>query len=292
MPELSVVNILTVDVEEYFHTSELQRSVRMGQWPSMPSRVEMQTDQTLELLAKHSVSATFFVLGWVAERHPWLVQRIAAAGHEIGCHSYAHQLVYSMTPSEFRRDTQRALAAIADAVGEVPRAYRAPSYSITRQCPWALEILVDCGVQCDSSIYPIAHDRYGIPDFQRHAQSVRTPSGVILEVPIATAILANGSKAPVGGGAYLRMLPYRYTAAGIRRINQTEQQPACIYFHPWEIDPEQPKLAAGFLSRVRTYTGLRGMERKLDRLLTDFQFSTIASVYPYENADLFEPCYL
>jgi polysaccharide deacetylase family protein (PEP-CTERM system associated) len=248
----------------------------------------MQTDRTLELVAKHSVRATFFVLGWVAERYPRLVRKIAAAGHEIGCHSYAHQLVYSLTPEEFRRDTERALAAIADAVGERPRAYRAPSYSITRQSSWALEILVECGIQCDSSIYPIAHDRYGIPGFGRHVQSIRTPSGVLLEVPIATAQLAGGSMAPVGGGAYLRLLPYRYTAAGIRRINRMEQQPACIYFHPWEIDPEQPKLAEGFLSRVRTYTGLGGMERKLNRLLSDFQFSTIASIYPYEKADLFQ----
>jgi polysaccharide deacetylase family protein (PEP-CTERM system associated) len=282
------VNILTVDVEECFHASELQRSIRMDQWTSLPSRVEMQTDQVLELLAEHSVHATFFILGWVAERYPKLVRRIAAAGHEIGCHSYAHQLVYSLTPDEFRRDTERALAVIADAAGDFPRAYRAPSYSITRESYWALEILVECGIQCDSSIYPIAHDRYGVPDFERHAQSIRTPSGVILEVPIATAVLANGSKAPVGGGGYLRLLPYRYTAAGIRRINRKEQQPACIYFHPWEIDPEQPKLAEGFVSRARTYTGLRGMERKLDRLLTDFQFAPIASMYPYENAELFE----
>jgi polysaccharide deacetylase family protein (PEP-CTERM system associated) len=282
------VNILTIDVEEYFHPSELQRSVRMDQWTSLPSRVEMQTERTLELLAKHSVRATFFILGWVAERYPRLVRKIAAASHEIGCHSYSHQLVYDLTPAEFRRDTERALAVIADAVGDLPRAYRAPSYSITRQSSWALDILVECGFQCDSSIYPIAHDRYGVPDFYRHAQSIRTQSGAILEVPIATAVLANGSKAPVGGGAYLRLLPYRYTAAGIRRINQKEQQPACIYFHPWEIDPEQPKLAEGFLSRARTYTGLRGMERKLDRLLTDFQFSTIASIYPYGRADLFE----
>jgi polysaccharide deacetylase family protein (PEP-CTERM system associated) len=283
-----VVNILTIDVEEYFHPSEVQRTVPMNQWTSLPSRVEMQTDRTLELLANHSVRATFFILGWVAEHYAQLVRKIAAAGHEIGCHSYAHQLVYDLTPAEFRRDTERAVAVIADAGGQLPRAYRAPSYSITRESSWALEILVECGIQCDSSIYPIAHDRYGVPGFRRHVQSIQTPSGALLEVPIATAKLANGTNAPVGGGAYLRLLPYRYTAAGIRRINRDEQQPACIYFHPWEIDPDQPKLAQGFLSRVRTYTGLRGMERKLDRLLSDFEFSTIASIYPYERADIFE----
>ena len=284
---MSTVNILTIDVEEYFHPSELQRTVAMDQWGSLESRVENQTRRTLDLLAKHSVRATFFVLGWVAERYPRLVREIRSGGHEIGCHSYAHQLVYSQTPSEFRSDTQRALATIADAAGEPPRAYRAPSYSITRESSWALEILVECGIQCDSSIYPIQHDRYGIPGFQRHAQTIPTPSGPILEIPIATVQLANGSKAPVGGGAYLRLLPYRYTAAGVRRINRVDQQPACIYFHPWEIDPEQPKLANGFISRARTYTGLRGMERKLDRLLGEFRFSSADSIYSYGHPELY-----
>jgi polysaccharide deacetylase family protein (PEP-CTERM system associated) len=277
---VATVNILSVDVEEYFHPSEIQRTVKMEQWSSLPSRVEMETNRVLDLLARHSVHATFFVLGWVAERFPALVRKIAEAGHEIGCHSYAHQLVYDLTPAEFRQDTERAVAAIAEASGVIPEAYRAPSYSITRKSWWALEILVECGFRRDSSIYPVAHDRYGIPGFNRHAQHVRTPSGSILEVPIATTELRNGSVSPVGGGAYLRLLPYRYTAAGIRRINGREQKSACIYFHPWEIDPEQPRLAEGLVSRLRTYTGMRGMERKLDRLLTEFKFSTMASVFP------------
>jgi polysaccharide deacetylase family protein (PEP-CTERM system associated) len=275
----SMVNILTIDVEEYFHPSEVQRSSKMEDWLFLPSRVEEETDWVLELLARHSTSATFFVLGWVAERHPWLLRRICAAGHEIACHSYAHQLVYALTPDEFRKDTLRAVAAIEDAVGVTPRLYRAPSYSITKDSLWALEILVECGFQCDSSIFPIAHDRYGIPGSDRQAHILETPAGPIWEVPVATAVFSGGASVPVGGGAYLRLLPYRYMAAGIRRINQRERRPACIYFHPWEIDAGQPRLASGLVSRLRTYTGIRGMEKKLERLLTDFRFSTMSSVY-------------
>ena len=276
---MPVLNALTIDVEEYFHPTEVQRFVGEDQWASLPSCVERETGEVLELLAGHSVRATCFVLGWVAQRFPALIKQIAAAGHEIGCHSYAHQLVYDLTPRQFKQDTQKALAVIADVTGTAPKAYRAPSYSITERSLWALEVLVECGVQCDSSIYPIAHDRYGIPGSERYAHTLQTPSGPILEVPIATTQLPHGGLAPIGGGAYLRLLPYCYTAAGIRRVNQCENRPACVYFHPWEIDPDHPRLARGLSARFRTYTGLRGMRRKLERLLTDFRFSAMASVY-------------
>jgi polysaccharide deacetylase family protein (PEP-CTERM system associated) len=274
-----MINALTIDVEEYFHPAEVQRSVSMESWDSLPSRVEEQTDRILELLDQHAVTATFFILGWVADHHPQVVRKIVRAGHEIGCHSYAHQLVYDLTPAQFRADTLRATAAIENAGGVTPRAYRAPSYSITLRSMWALEILVECGFGHDSSIFPIAHDRYGIPGFSRHPQMIETPSGPILEVPVATAVLSRDTIVPVGGGAYMRLLPYRYTAAGIRRTNRTERQSVCIYFHPWEIDAGQPRLAAGLVSRLRTYAGLDGMEKKLDRLLTDFRFSTLTAVY-------------
>ena len=277
-----MINALTIDVEEYFHPSEVQRSISMDDWEGLPSRVEEQTDRVLELLDRHSVSATFFVMGWVADRRPEVVRKILQAGHEIGCHSYTHQMVYTLTPAQFRDDTLRAISAIENAGGVTPRLYRAPSYSITNESLWALEILAECGFEYDSSIFPIKHDRYGIPAFSRRAQVLRTPSGPIMEIPVATAELGNGTIVPVGGGAYLRMLPYRYTAAGIRRINKVEAQPACIYFHPWELDTRQPRLASGFISRVRTYTGLGGMEGKLNRLMTEFQFSTMSSVYPNE----------
>ena len=275
-----MVNALTIDVEEYFHPSEIQLSVTEEQWESLPSRVEEQTRRVLELLSRRDVRATFFVLGWVAERRPGLVREILRGGHEVGCHSYAHRLVYDLTPGAFREDTSRAVATIQDAGGVTPRAYRAPSYSITARSLWALEILVECGFTHDSSIYPVTHDRYGIPGFERHATMLDTPSGPIYEIPIATVQLPMGRVAPVGGGGYLRLLPYRYTAAGIRRINRNDRQPAVIYFHPWEIDNSQPRLASGIVSRLRTYGGLRGMESKLDRLCFEFRFSSLADVYP------------
>ena len=273
-------NIISVDVEDYFHPSEVRGALSPADWVNTPSRVAEAVRRVLELLARHEISGTFFVLGWVAHHHPRLIREIAAHGHEIGCHSYDHRLVYELDAAEFREDTKRAQAAIADACGIMPRLYRAPSYSITRQSMWALEVLAECGFTHDSSIYPIPHDRYGVPGFRRHGQKLTTPSGPIFEVPIATVRLSRSRVAPVGGGAYLRLLPYRYLAAGIKRINETEAQPACIYFHPWEIDPDQPRLASGWVSRVRTYAGIGGMFAKLDRLFSDFRFTTCTAVYP------------
>ena len=272
-------NALTIDLEEYFHPTEVNPFVDPADWPSLPSRIERQTHQILDILRSRNTRATFFVLGWLAERHPRVVRSISEAGHEIACHSFAHRLVYRLSPAEFRRDTERAAAAIADAVGAAPRIYRAPSYSITRDSMWALEVLVECGFTHDSSIYPIAHDRYGIPGAPRHAHIIETASGPITEVPAATAKLANGRVIPIGGGGYLRLLPYCYTAAGIRRVNFVERMPVCIYFHPWEIDAGVPRLATGMISRARTYTGLRRMAGKLERLLSDFYFADFSEVY-------------
>ncbi len=274
-------NIFSVDVEDYFHPSEL--SGEISRWPSYPSRVDIGVNFLLDALAEHKIRATFFILGWVAKYHPGLVRHIAEAGHEIGCHSYSHRLIYHLTPAEFEADTLRAVNAIEDACGVTPRAYRAPSYSVTPKSLWALEVLAASGFTHDSSIYPIVHDRYGIPGFSRHACVIRTPSGSIVEVPIATVQLGADHIAPVGGGAYMRLFPYRYTAAGIRRINESEAQPACLYLHPWEVDPKQPRLAAGIVSRMRTYTGLRGMRGKTLRLLADFPFSTMTAVHPSAN---------
>ena len=274
-----MLNALTIDVEEYFHPTEVQASVSQARWSTLPSRVEDQLSRILELLEVRRTKATFFVLGWVAERNPAAIRKIVAAGHEIGCHSYSHQLVYSLTPQEFRIDTRRALTAIEDACGVTPRLYRAPSYSITEESMWALEILVEEGFLGDSSIYPIAHDRYGIPGSPRFAHVIRTRAGPICEFPIATVRISGERVAPIGGGGYLRLLPYRYTSAGIRRLNRDENQPACMYFHPWEIDPDQPRLASGLIARMRTYTGVNGMVRKLDRLLTEFQFSSLSNVH-------------
>lgn len=275
-----MVNVLTIDVEEYFHPSEVHKLVDMKHWTNLPSRVEDSTRRVLDLLAERGVTATFFVLGWVARHHPRLVREISAAGHEVGSHGFAHRLIYDLTPNEFRSDTAAAKQAIAEACGVAPRVYRATSFSITPQTLWALEILTECGFTHDSSIYPVKHDRYGNPGFEPRVQLMQTPSGAICEVPIATARIGKNRVVPVGGGAYLRLLPYRYVAAGLRRINQLENRPACVYFHPWELDAGQPRLDCGLLSRLRMYGGLGGMESKVRRLLSEFQFSRLTDVHP------------
>jgi polysaccharide deacetylase family protein (PEP-CTERM system associated) len=276
-----MLNALTVDVEEYFHATEVQNFVGQKSRPAFPSRIEFQLHKTLNLLANKNVTATFLVLGWIAEHYPKLVREIAAAGHEIGCHSHLHRLVYDLTPEEFRADTLRAVQAIEDACGVKPRIYRAPSYSITRKSMWALELLIECGFSYDSSIFPISHDRYGIPGFDRRPHLITTPSGSLLEIPVATVALARQNVLPIGGGGYLRLLPYRYFSAGIRRTNHDEKLPVCIYFHPWELDPEQERLPLGLISRLRTYSGLAGMQKKIERLIDEFQFSHMSAVYPY-----------
>jgi polysaccharide deacetylase family protein (PEP-CTERM system associated) len=278
-----MLNALTIDLEEYFHPTEVQASAGLDQWTLLPSRLADETKVLLDLLDRRRAKATFFILGWVAKHRPSIISGILGRGHEIACHSFAHQLVYNLTPQQFREDTSHAIKAIEDACGVTPLAYRAPSYSITQKSFWALDILVECGFTHDSSIYPISHDRYGIPGFPRHSHTIQTASGPIMEVPIATVELAPGKVAPVGGGAYLRLLPYTYTAAGIRRINHQDNEPACIYLHPWELDADQPRMARGLIPQLRTYTGLRSMSRKVDRLLRDFTFSSIAAVYPVER---------
>jgi polysaccharide deacetylase family protein (PEP-CTERM system associated) len=280
-----MLNILSVDVEEHFHASEVQTGLGPRYWKLLPSRVEKQTLQVLDLFATHGVTGTFFILGWVADHHPRLIREIATAGHEIACHGYAHRLVYDLTPEQFREDTVKAMQAIEDACGISPKGYRAPSYSITRRSMWALDVLAELGFTHDSSIYPIQHDRYGIPGFGRHAQIIPTSSGPLCEVPIATVQISDKRVAPVGGGGYMRLLPYRYTAAGIRRINEEEHRPACIYFHPWEIDTDLPRIASGWISRVRTYGGLGSMVGKLNRLMSEFRFSTVSQVHPASSVE-------
>lgn len=275
-----MTNILTVDVEDYFHPTEVQRSVAASAWDSLPSRVEHATSVVLDLLGESGVQATFFVLGWVARRHPGLVRRIAAAGHEVACHSFSHSLVYSLNPRQFREDTRTAADAIAQAAGAPPAAYRAPSFSITAQSLWALEILVECGFHTDSSIYPVRHDRYGIPGHPAFPHRISTPSGPILEVPPAAVPLTAAINAPAGGGAYLRLLPFAYIASAIRLLNGSHHAPACIYMHPWEFDPHQPRLASQPIARLRTYLGLRSMAPKLRRLLRSFPFGAMTAVCP------------
>jgi polysaccharide deacetylase family protein (PEP-CTERM system associated) len=270
-------NALTVDLEDYFHVSAYAGKVRLEEWDSYPSRVAANTDRLLGLLAEHNCLATFFVLGWVAEKKPEIVARVAAAGHEIACHSLLHRRIFDLTPQEFREDTHRAKSVIEDATGKQVVGYRAPSFSVTKRSLWALEILAQEGFQYDSSIFPVEHPSYGIPDAPRTPYWIDTPSGRILEFPMPT--LSIGSiRSPVGGGAYLRLLPYRYTRWSIRHLNDRENFPVCVYIHPWELDPAQPRMGGSLSARARHYFGLRGTEAKLRKLVRDLEFCPLAAV--------------
>ena len=272
-----IANAMTVDVEDYFQVSAFDSAVRREDWASMPSRVVANTRRLLQLFDNHGVKATFFVLGWVAERFPSLVREIAAAGHELASHGHGHRLVYQQSPEEFRTDVRLAKALIEDAGGTQVSGYRAPSFSITAKSLWALDVLLDEGYTYDASIFPIRHDRYGIPDAPRHRHEIQRAGGVMYEAPGST-VRIGGMNLPVAGGGYFRLLPYAWTRWGIARLNSVERQPAIFYLHPWEIDPEQPRLNASALSRFRHYRNLDKTAPRLRRLLTDFRFTSVSSV--------------
>jgi polysaccharide deacetylase family protein (PEP-CTERM system associated) len=269
------LNALTIDVEDYYHVTNFERCLSRDQWNDCEPRVEENTRRLLEVLAKHDVQATFFVLGWVAQRRPWLVRAIRDGGHEIGCHSYAHRLIYEQTPLEFRDDLRRARGILQDIIGEPVLAYRAPSFSITPRSLWALDILTEEGIQIDSSIYPVRHDRYGLPGANAAPHAIELPSGTLWEFPPPVWRLGRYSLA-VGGGGYFRLYPYALTRYALRAINRTGQ-PFAVYLHPWEIDPDQPRLRAGRLAMFRHYVGLRHTEGRLHRLLEDFAFGTLSA---------------
>lgn len=273
----STLNAMTVDVEDYFHVSAFAGLVKPAEWDSYESRVCRNTERLLHIFDQVGVRATFFVLGWVAERFPNLVRLILTAGHEIASHSYDHGLIYDKTPDTFRADLRRASDAIEQAAGVRARGYRAPSYSITEASLWALDVLVSEGYTFDSSIYPIRHDRYGIPTWARHVHPIARDGHVMWELPGST-VRQLGTNLPIGGGGYFRLLPYGWTRRGIRILNEQEQQPAIFYLHPWEIDPDQPRLNAGFVSRFRHYRNLHLAESRLRRLLADFRFGTVSDV--------------
>jgi polysaccharide deacetylase family protein (PEP-CTERM system associated) len=270
-----VVNALTVDVEEYFHPNAMDAAVSPAQWNSLPHRVEGNTGRVLDLLKEHGVRATFFVLGWVAERWPGLVRRIADAGHELASHGYAHRLVYKLGPEKFREDVVRGKRLLEDCAGRRIRGFRAASYSIVPETPWALDILVEEGFEYDSSIFPVYHDLYGIPGFNRFPVRVRCAAGEITEIPPSTVRLL-GRNLPVAGGGYLRLFPYALTQWSIRRINRRDGAPAMVYVHPWEFDAAQPRLAAPVKSRLRHYTNLGATEPRLRRLLHEFRFAPLS----------------
>ncbi|HUE86403.1 MAG TPA: XrtA system polysaccharide deacetylase [Vicinamibacterales bacterium] len=272
-----VVNAMSVDVEEHFHVSVFDGIVPRSQWARMESRVVANTHRLLDLFDEFGVRSTFFVLGWVAEQHRTLVGDIADRGHEIASHGYAHRLIYDQTPAAFREDVRRAKRLLEDASGCTVAGYRAPSYSITPRSLWALDILIDEGYGYDASIFPIRHDRYGIPVSPREPFPIEREGGVLMEVPGST-LRVGPLNLPIAGGGYFRILPYAWTRWGIARLNRTEQQAAVFYIHPWEIDPDQPRLAAGSLGRFRHYRNLDQTESRLRTLLTDFRFGTVGAL--------------
>jgi len=272
-----VVNAMSIDVEDYFHVSVFDGIVPRAEWERMESRVVANTTRMLEIFDEFSVRSTFFVIGWVAERHPDLVRAIARRGHEIASHGFAHRLVYDQTPAAFRADVRRAKQLLEDVSGRPVIGYRAPSYSITARSLWALDVLLEEGYQYDSSIFPIRHDRYGIPLSGRQPYAIERTGGTLVEVPGSTTQVGP-LNLPVAGGGYFRILPYWWTRWGIERVNRMERRPVVFYLHPWEIDPEQPRLRAGSLGRFRHYRNLHQTELRLRRLLREFRFDTVENV--------------
>ncbi|HLF09785.1 MAG TPA: XrtA system polysaccharide deacetylase [Gammaproteobacteria bacterium] len=274
----SPVNAMSVDVEEHFQVSAFEGAVARGDWSRHESRVARNVDAVLELFERAGVHATFFVLGWIAERYPAVVRGIAAAGHEIASHGYSHVRVTQQNEAEFRDDVARTRRILEDCCGQRIRGYRAASYSINGSNLWALRVLAEEGHQYSSSIYPIRHDLYGMPEAPRFA--FRLDGATILELPVSTVQLA-GQRLPCGGGGYFRLLPYGFSRWAIGRVNAVDRQPTLFYFHPWEIDARQPRVGSLSLrSRLRHYTGLARMRRKLERLVRDFRWDRIDRVFP------------
>jgi polysaccharide deacetylase family protein (PEP-CTERM system associated) len=274
----SILNAMTVDVEDYYQVSAFESVVRFEEWDRYESRVERNTNRILDLFDSRGINATFFVLGWVAERRPRFVRSIAERGHDVACHGYSHRCIYTQTPDQFRAETRRAKRILEDAVGKAVIGYRAASYSITHRSLWALRILQQEGFVYDSSIFPIYHDRYGIPGFPPFCRVLDEDDHAgLIEFPPSTVNLA-GTRIPVGGGGYLRLFPYSWTRWAIRRLHRQEHQPAVVWIHPWEIDPDQPRIRGRALSRFRTYVNLARTEQRLVALLHDFRWGTMPAV--------------
>lgn len=272
-----MLNALTIDVEDYYQVSAFESVVRFENWLSYESRVLRNTRRLLDILDEYGVKATFFVLGWEAEQRPGMVEEILKRGHEIGSHGYRHRLIYAMSPAECREDIERSKSCLERISGTAITGFRAASYSIVARSLWCLDILIDLGFEYDSSIFPIRHDRYGIPGAERFPHVIQRPGGSILEFPLSTARMF-GLTIPVAGGGYLRFFPPRLIRRGIRRINDVERQPVIVYLHPWEIDPDQPRLPGPLRSRLRHYVNLRSTEQKFRRLLEEFAFGPVREV--------------
>ena len=269
-----IQNALSVDVEDWFQVGAFERTIRRADWDGLTHRVERNTDAVLDLFAQAGVTGTFFTLGWVAERYPALMRRIADAGHEVASHGYDHARGFTFTPDQFRADLRKSRAILEDASGQAVTGYRAPSFSIDPRTPWAHTILAEEGYRYSSSVAPIRHDHYGWPDSPRFAWKPVTGSDLV-ELPVTTAKLGKRTLA-AGGGGFFRLLPYQFSRWAIRQVNEQAGRPAIIYFHPWEIDPGQPRRAdAPLRSRLRHYTNLSVMAAKLRRLTRDFAWTRV-----------------
>jgi polysaccharide deacetylase family protein (PEP-CTERM system associated) len=282
-----VVNAMTIDVEDYFHVSVFDGLVPRHAWDGMESRVCANTERLLAIFDESHVQATFFILGWVAERFPGLVRSIAGQGHEIASHGYGHRLVYDLTPRAFRDDVRRAKSLLEETAGTRVHGYRAPSYSVTPKSLWALDVLIEEGYTYDASIFPIHHDRYGIPISPRQPYVLHRTAPLV-EAPGST-VRCGPFNLPIGGGGYFRILPYAWTRWGINRLNEREQRPAIFYLHPWEIDPDQPRLRAPALGRFRHYFNLNRTEERLRALIRDFEFATMLTLLDEQFTAVAEP---
>jgi polysaccharide deacetylase family protein (PEP-CTERM system associated) len=274
----AMINAMSVDVEDYFHVAALAGSIDRARWDEMEYRAEASTRRLLDLFDEFNLKSTFFVLGWVARRSPELIREIHARGHEVASHGMSHLLVYNQTPQEFTAETLESKALLEDIIGAPVLGYRASTYSITKRSLWALDILKEAGFLYDSSIFPIRHDLYGIPDAPQVPARITTPKGAsIVEFPMSTAPMF-GAKLPVSGGGYFRLLPYWLTRAGLRKLNFELKRPFIFYLHPWEVDPAQPRVRTGLKSRLRHYTNLSRTEGRLRRLIGEFRFAPVRDV--------------
>jgi polysaccharide deacetylase family protein (PEP-CTERM system associated) len=278
MNPVAIRNAMTVDVEDYFQVSAFAAHIPRDSWASISCRVENNIDRILILLDKDGVKATFFTLGWIAKRYPDMVRRIAANGHEIASHGWGHHRVSELEPPEFKEDIIRSKAILEDIAGQAVIGYRAPSFSIDRHNQWALDVLEDAGYRYSSSIYPIQHDHYGIPDAPRFAYYPRHQNG-LLEVPITTMRLLQRNF-PAGGGGYFRLWPYPVSRWFLQRLNNHEKRPAIFYFHPWEIDHQQPRQKGiSMKTRFRHYHNLHRMEDRIRSLIRDFKWDRVDRIF-------------
>jgi len=269
---------MSVDLEDYFQVSAFERYISKDQWETLPSRVERNTDRILALFAENNIKATFFTLGWVAERYPGLIQRIVAEGHELACHGYSHVRVTTQSPREFRDDVKLSKDLLEGIGGVQVKGYRAASYSIGRDNFWAFQVLDELGFEYSSSIYPVRHDLYGMPEANRFSFRPKNPPN-ILEIPVTTVAIG-GKNFPCGGGGFFRLLPYPISRWAIDRVNRVDGQPSVFYFHPWEIDPLQPRQSGiDFKTMFRHYLNLSRTESRLVQLLKDFRWDTMDKVY-------------